>query len=91
MSLHLKVTGIVQGVGFRQFVQSAAERLELEGWVRNTDDGGLEVMVNGPVGAEQALFDAVRRGPRNARVDNVQVIPQNGVVYSLPFPFTVQF
>jgi acylphosphatase len=91
MSLHLKVVGAVQGVGFRQFVQGEAEQLQLEGWVRNTDDGGVEVMANGPVQAEQALLDAVRRGPRTARVDNVRVIPQDGVVYALPFPFAVQF
>jgi acylphosphatase len=89
--LHLKVNGDVQGVGFRQYVRNAGERLQLAGWVRNTDDGGVEVLAEGAPSAEEALLVAVRRGPRGARVADVRVVPQDGQVQPLPFPFSVQF
>ena len=61
------VKGEVQGVGFRQYVRNAGERLQLAGWVRNTADGGVEVVAQGAPMAEEALLVAVRRGPRGAR------------------------
>jgi acylphosphatase len=47
MVLHFLVRGRVQGVGFRWFVHREASELELKGWVRNTEDGDVEVVVAG--------------------------------------------
>ena len=73
------VRGRVQGVGFRWFVDHEARQLGLAGWVRNNYDGTVEVLA---IGSEQqlaALAAKLRRGPRAARVDEVQEIPAEPV------------
>ena len=67
------ISGRVQGVGFRYFVQSAAVRESIRGWVRNLDDGRVEVAAAGDGNAMARFEDALRRGPPGARVDRVEV------------------
>lgn len=71
MVLHFLVRGRVQGVGFRWFVQREASELELRGWVRNTEDGDVEVLASGSLDDLNELRRSLRRGPRGSRVDNV--------------------
>ncbi len=71
--LEVRVTGRVQGVGFRQFVRYHARRLGLTGWVRNEPDGSVYLVAEGPRELLEQLLDAVRQGPPAARVDDVQV------------------
>ncbi len=66
------VKGRVQGVGFRWFAVRQAEALGLVGWVRNQDDGSVEVVAKGPEASLQQLEDALRRGPAGARVVNLE-------------------
>ena len=68
---HFTVSGRVQGVGFRSWVQRTAEELELSGWVRNLSDGRVEIMAVGLEQAESDLWKACFRGPMWARVDNL--------------------
>lgn len=70
--LHAIVRGDVQGVGFRYFVQRKAQQLGLHGWVRNNDDGTVELVAEGSRKELEALSRAVREGPRLARVDRVE-------------------
>ena len=67
------VSGRVQGVGFRWFVEREAATLEITGWVRNRDDGSVEVMATGTSEKLSALHRRLREGPRAARVDEVAV------------------
>jgi len=67
------VSGRVQGVGFRWFVEREAATLEITGWVRNRDDGSVEVMATGTGEKLSALHRRLREGPRAARVDEVAV------------------
>jgi len=69
--LHAVVHGDVQGVGFRYFVQRKAHQLGLNGWVRNNDDGTVELVAEGPRSDLEELRRAVGEGPRMARVDRV--------------------
>jgi acylphosphatase len=70
MVCHYLVKGRVQGVGFRWFVQREAAEIGLRGWVRNTEDGHVEVVAAGS--SEKAeLKDALRKGSRGSRVDAV--------------------
>jgi len=63
---------MVQGVGFRFFVQREAERLYLTGYVRNTQDGRVEAYAIG-AGEQLAAFRAaLEQGPRSSRVTRVQ-------------------
>jgi acylphosphatase len=71
MVLHFLIQGRVQGVGFRWFVQREAAELALRGWVRNTEDGDVEVMAAGEAGNLNELRVSLRRGPRGARVDRI--------------------
>jgi acylphosphatase len=67
------VTGIVQGVNFRWFIQRRASELGLGGYVRNCPDGSVEFVVEGSRDALERLLDAARAGPSSAVVENVQV------------------
>jgi len=69
--LHAIVTGYVQGVGFRYFVQDAAVALKLSGWVRNLWSGEVEVMAEGERKSLEQLLAMLRRGPRAAHVSGV--------------------
>jgi acylphosphatase len=66
------VRGRVQGVGYRWFVDYEARQLGLAGWVRNNFDGTVEVLAMGSEQQQTALRRKLQRGPRAARVDEVQ-------------------
>jgi len=68
------VSGRVQGVGFRNFVQRAARKLSLTGYAKNLSDGRVEVLVMGPVAAVDELMGIVARGPRWGEVRSVEVL-----------------
>jgi acylphosphatase len=71
MVIHFLIRGRVQGVGFRWFVQREAGELELNGWVRNTEEGDVEVVAAGSPEDLSELRTSLQRGPRGARVDQV--------------------
>ena len=75
---HLRITGRVQGVGYRCTMARQATALGLSGWVRNRVDGSVEALACGPADAVQALVDWARRGPELARVDGVVVSEVEG-------------
>ena len=66
---HVTVSGRVQGVGYRAFVDHAARSHDLEGWVRNRRDGGVEAVFAGPAEAVTAVIATCRRGPSSARLE----------------------
>ncbi len=68
---HYLVKGRVQGVGFRWFVDREAAEIGLRGWVRNTDDGHVEVVVAGDLEQIAELEAALRQGSRGSRVDAI--------------------
>jgi acylphosphatase len=71
MVRHFLVKGRVQGVGFRWFVHREAAALGLSGWVRNTEDGHVEVLAAGNAESLADLAQALRKGSRGSRVDAV--------------------
>jgi len=71
MVCHYLVKGRVQGVGFRWFVQREAAELGLRGWVRNTDDGHVEIVAAGEPDVLAELRAELRKGSRGSRVDAV--------------------
>lgn len=71
MVLHFLIQGRVQGVGFRWFVHREASELELRGWVRNTEDGDVEVVASGSTEDLTDLRASLKKGPRGSRVDRV--------------------
>ena len=71
MVLHFLIQGRVQGVGFRWFVHREASELDLRGWVRNTEDGDVEVVAHGEEQDLAELRTSLRKGPRGSRVDRL--------------------
>lgn len=71
MIVHFLVRGRVQGVGFRWFVHREASELDLRGWVRNTENGDVEIVAAGEPEDLADLRTSLRRGPRGSRVDQV--------------------
>jgi acylphosphatase len=85
-AVHLAITGKVQGVGYRDFLERQAKALGLGGWVRNRRDGSVEAVVVGPASSVETIIVACRRGPPAAAVREVQVAEHGG---PLPDQFTV--
>ena len=69
------VSGVVQGVGFRDFVMRQAEAHRVEGWVRNRRDDTVEAVFSGTDDRVRAMIDACGKGPRGSRVDSVEQLP----------------
>ena len=70
--LHLRVHGRVQGVYYRASTRETAARLDLCGWVRNCEDGSVELVAEGPRDRLEQLLDWCGRGPSAARVDRCE-------------------
>lgn len=68
------VTGRVQRVGFRMFVEREATRLGLRGTVRNSSDGAVEVVAAGTSDQLEKLAEKLRKGPPASRVDSVSLL-----------------
>lgn len=68
----IRVSGRVQGVGFRYALCDEAERVGVTGWVRNRTDGTVEAVLQGSAEAVEALLAWTRRGPPGSRVLEVQ-------------------
>ena len=73
IALHVRVTGLVQGVFFRAWTQQRANELGVVGWVRNAADGSVDGHLEGDKVAVQQLVDLLERGPPPARVARVDV------------------
>lgn len=73
--INARVTGRVQGVGFRYAVARTARDLGLTGWVRNTVDGAVEVWAQGDADVVDGFVRFLHVGPSAARVDHVVVSP----------------
>lgn len=72
-AVRVRVRGRVQHVGFRWFVARAARDLAVSGWVRNAEDGTVEVAAEGPAAQVEQLLTALRRGPSQAVVQAVEI------------------
>ena len=74
----LRIEGLVQGVGFRYFMQRRARSLGVTGWVRNRADGSVEAVVQGSTDTIAAIIALARRGPPSARVTDVRISDTEG-------------
>jgi acylphosphatase len=72
-SVHVSITGMVQGVGYRAWTEAHAADLRLRGWVRNRRDGSVEAVFAGAAEAVADMLVRCKSGPRSARVAAVSV------------------
>jgi len=71
--VNIIVDGLVQGVGFRWFARSAAQRRSITGYVRNRPNGTVEIVAEGDNGLLQDLIKEIRIGPSAARVTGLSI------------------
>ena len=71
-AVRLVISGRVQGVGFRAFVERQAQRHGIRGWVRNRRDGTVEALLIGDSHALGEMETACRRGPSMAAVTGLE-------------------
>ena len=69
----VRVSGLVQGVFFRVWTQQQAQRIGVNGWVRNCPDGSVEAHLEGGESAVRDITERMRKGPSDARVDDADV------------------
>ncbi|WP_407647284.1 acylphosphatase [Gracilibacillus oryzae] len=73
-NIHAFVEGKVQGVGFRYFTQSTAIDHNITGWVRNLDDGSVEILAQGEEGNLDSFIEKIKKGPSMfAKVTDVKI------------------
>jgi acylphosphatase len=75
LTLRLRITGRVQGVGYRDWIVAQARRLRVSGWVRNRADGSVEALVSGNRETVDAFLARAREGPPSARVVAIEETP----------------
>ena len=73
-TVHVRIEGRVQGVGFRAFVERHALAAGVRGWVRNRRDGAVEAVLHGPAEVVAELLRRCEEGPPSSIVDSVEVI-----------------
>jgi acylphosphatase len=76
---HLRILGLVQGVGYRWSLARQAQRLGINGWVRNRSDGTVEAMIAGSPAQLAELVEWAHEGPSAAQVRRVEVENGEGV------------
>ena len=73
MTVHVIISGNVQGVGFRQYIKYQAKKLNIKGWVKNLPDGRVEAVLTGDTKSIEEMLEYCRKGPFLARVKNVDI------------------
>jgi acylphosphatase len=72
-SVHVRISGRVQGVGFRSWTKAQARKKALNGWVRNRTDGTVEAVFSGKESVVDEMVEACQDGPLVSRVKEVKV------------------
>jgi acylphosphatase len=71
-AIQLRITGLVQGVGYRAWFADEARARGLVGWVRNRTDGSVEACIAGDESVLEQMIEAARSGP--GRVDHIETV-----------------
>ena len=75
-AIRLYLTGAVQGIFFRAFIKENAERYDVKGFVRNLEDGRIEIFLEGNADGVNKMIEISKKGPRHAQIRNVVEKPE---------------
>ena len=75
-SVRLYITGTVQGVFFRALIKEEAEKNNVKGFVRNLEDGRIEIFLEGDTNSVDKMMELCRKGPKHAQIKNVEIKPE---------------
>ena len=81
-TLRIRLTGRVQGVSFRDWMQSEARSLRLTGWVRNRRDGSVEAVISGDPPLVDDMLARCRQGPPAARVSDLAIVAEESGTFA---------
>ncbi len=70
--IYARIYGVVQGVGFRWFTKRIADELDIKGYVRNMDDGSVEVLAVGNEKDLEIFFEKLKEGPALSKVERIE-------------------
>jgi acylphosphatase len=80
-TVRIRIEGLVQGVGYRAWVDANCHQLGLTGWVRNRRDGSVEAVLHGPETAVSKMLRLCETGPRSAEVSRLEIIDETEGTY----------
>ncbi|HUW43461.1 MAG TPA: acylphosphatase [Bacillota bacterium] len=75
-SVRLYIEGLVQGVFFRSFVKENAERYDVKGFIRNLEDGRIEIFLEGNPDNVNKVMELVKKGPKHSQIRKVMIKPE---------------
>jgi acylphosphatase len=75
-SVRLYIEGTVQGIFFRAFVKENAERHNVKGFVRNLEDGRIEIFLEGNTDDVEKMIELSKKGPKHSNIKRVEVKPE---------------
>jgi acylphosphatase len=75
-SVRLYINGTVQGVFFRVFIKSNAEKYNVKGFTRNLEDGRIEVFLEGDANDVNKMIELCKQGPKHSQIKNVEMKPE---------------
>ncbi len=75
-SVRLYITGLVQGVFFRTFIKTNAEKLDVKGFTRNLEDGRVEVFLEGEADKVNKMMELCEKGPKHSQIKKVETKPE---------------
>jgi acylphosphatase len=75
-SIRIYISGVVQGVFFRNYIQENAEKLNIKGFVRNLEDGRIEIFIEGDIDAVKKMLSICEKGPKHSQIRKIEVKPE---------------
>lgn len=72
-SIRIYISGTVQGVFFRGFIKENAEKLGLRGFVRNLEDGRVEVFIEGNIDEVKKMMEICKKGPKHSEIKKTEI------------------
>ncbi len=75
-STRLFITGSVQGIFFRQFIKEHADKNNVKGYIRNLEDGRVEVFLEGSNDNVESMMKVCKQGPKHAHIRNIEEKPE---------------
>ena len=75
-SIRLYISGLIQGIFFRSFIKTNAEKYNVKGFVRNLEDGRVEVFLEGNVDEVNKMVELCKQGPKHSQVKKVEEKPE---------------
>jgi acylphosphatase len=75
-SVRVYISGTVQGMFFRNFIKENAEKIGVNGFVRNLEDGRVEVFIEGDTESVSKMIGICEKGQRDSEIQNVEVKPE---------------